>query len=219
MSENMRIKRPDSLSKFAEEDIRQGIIRGRYQLGDSLPKSRLSAEMGISKTPIREALAVLSFKGLVRIFPQRGAFVFTLSQEDVVQLCGFRMILESAAIDQALKQNADILTDELHQIVSAMSGALEAGKLERYLDLDADFHDAFFKHCGNSYLREGYQKVSDIVRTMRTHLSKTTERTAKSFSEHEAIALHLKEGKLTAARNVLKRQITRGERAYSDLAG
>lgn len=68
-------------------------------------------------------------------------------------------------------------------------------------------------------VRFTYQKVSDIVRTMRTHLSKRPERTAKSFEEHEAIKTHLKEGKVKAAKTVMKRQITRGERSYSDLIG
>lgn len=68
-------------------------------------------------------------------------------------------------------------------------------------------------------VRFTYQKVSDTVRTMRTHLSKRPERTAKSFEEHEAIKTHQKEGKVKAAKTVMKRQITRGERSYSDLIG
>ncbi len=58
-----------------------------------------------------------------------------------------------------------------------------------------------------------------MVQTMRTHLSRRSERTAKSFAEHEAILMHLREGKIKAAKTVLKRQITRGERSYSDLIG
>lgn len=219
MANTLQIKRPESLSKIAEDHIRQGIVRGTFRLGESLPEVKLSTAMGISKTPIREALAALNLQGLVQIIPQRGAFVFSLSEEDVIQLCRFRLILETAAMDQALDQNAAALLDELGDIVIKMSKAREADAFEQYLELDADFHDAFFKHCGNSYLRGGYQKVSDIVSTMRTHLSKRPERTAKSFYEHEAITTLLSEGKVKSAKNVLKRQITRGERSYSDLVG
>lgn len=213
------IKRPDSLSKTAEEHIRRGIITGAFQLGESLPEIKLSQALGISKTPIREALAALNLKGLVQIIPQRGAFVFRLSQEGVVQLCQYRLILETAALDQALDQSRDTLIGELADVLSGMSEAREADAFDTYLELDAAFHDAFFLHCDNMYLREGYQKVSDIVRTMRTHLSKRIERTAKSYAEHEAILEHLREGKVKAAKTVLKRQITRGERSYSDLIG
>ena len=93
MAGNFSIKRPDSLSKTAEEHIRKGIISGAFGLGESLQEAKLSSAMGISKTPIREALAALNLQGLVQIIPHRGAFVFTLSQQDVIQLCQYRLIL------------------------------------------------------------------------------------------------------------------------------
>ena len=98
----IQIERPDSLSKIAEDHVRQGIVRGTFQLGESLQESKLSSTLGMSKTPIREALAALNLQGLVQIIPQRGAFVFSLSEQDVVQLCRFRLILETSAIDLAL---------------------------------------------------------------------------------------------------------------------
>lgn len=214
----LQIKRPDSLSKIAEEHIRQSIVTGSFQLGESLQEAKLSKAMGVSKTPIREALAALNLQGLVRIIPQRGAFVFSLSRDDVLQLCQYRFILESNALEQAVEENHAVLLDALGDIVSKMSVAQQSGAFERYLELDAEFHDAFFQHSGNIYLRDGYQRVSDIVKTMRTHLSARPDRTEKSFQEHEAILLRLREGNIAAATDVLKRQINRGERSYSDLA-
>jgi len=219
MSDKFQLKRPDSLSKIAEDQIRNGIVNGTYRLGEKLQEVRLSDAMGISKTPIREALAALNLRGLVQIFPQRGAFVFSLSQDEVEQLCRYRMILEAAAMDAAMDENPTGLIKELTDIVAKMADAREANAFERYLALDADFHNAFFKYGGNDYLRSGYQKVSDIFSTMRTHLSRRPERTAKSFAEHEAIVAHLRAGKVSSARTVLRRQITRGERSYSDLGG
>lgn len=214
----LQIKRPDSLSKIAEEHIRQSIVTGSFQLGESLQEAKLSKAMGVSKTPIREALAALNLQGLVRIIPQRGAFVFSLSRDDVLQLCQYRFILESNALEQAVEENHAVLLDALGDIVSKMSVAQQSGAFERYLELDAEFHDAFFQHSGNIYLRDGYQRVSDIVKTMRTHLSARPDRTEKSFQEHEAILLRLRERNIAAATDVLKRQINRGERSYSDLA-
>lgn len=217
MTGTMHIKRPESLSKIAEEHIRRGIVTGTFRLGEPLQEAKLSAALGISKTPIREALSALNLQGLVQIIPQRGAFVFTLSQDAVIQLCRYRLLLESAAIDWALNENPTALLDDLAQLVSRMSDALRADAFDQYLELDAEFHDAFFRHCGNAYLRDGYQKVSDVVGTMRTHLSKKPERTAKSFKEHAEISDLLREGRAKAAKTVLKRQITRGERSYTDL--
>lgn len=217
MTGPMQIKRPNSLSKIAEDHIRESIVRGRFRMGESLLEVKLSDAMGISKTPIREALSALNLQGLVQIIPQRGAFVFSLSKQEIVQLCQFRLLLETAALDQSFAKSPVALVAELENIVIKMATARDTGAFERYLDLDSDFHDAFFNHCGNHYLCEGYNKVSDIVKTMRTYLSKTKDRITKSFEEHQAITALLKDGKLKAAKTVLKTQITRGDRASADL--
>ena len=217
MTGPMQIKRPNSLSKIAEDHIRESIVRGRFRMGESLLEVKLSDAMGISKTPIREALAALNLQGLVQIIPQRGAFVFSLSKQEIVQLCQFRLLLETAALDQSFAKSPVALVAELENIVIKMATARDTGAFERYLDLDSDFHDAFFNHCRNHYLCEGYNKVSDIVKTMRTYLSKTKHRITKSFEEHQAITELLKNGKLKAAKTVLKTQITRGDRASADL--
>jgi DNA-binding GntR family transcriptional regulator len=213
----IQIKRPNSLSKIAEDHIRESIVRGRFRMGESLLEVKLSDAMGISKTPIREALSALNLQGLVQIIPQRGAFVFSLSKQEIVELCQFRLLLETAALDQSFAKSPMALRTELENIVMKMATARDTGAFEHYLDLDSDFHDAFFNHCGNHYLCEGYNKVSDIVKTMRTYLSKTKDRITKSFEEHQAITGLLKDGKLKAAKTVLKTQITRGDRASADL--
>ena len=85
MTGPMQIKRPNSLSKIAEDHIRESIVRGRFRMGESLLEVKLSDAMGSSKTPIREALSALNLQGLVQIIPQRGAFVFSLSKQEIAQ--------------------------------------------------------------------------------------------------------------------------------------
>jgi DNA-binding GntR family transcriptional regulator len=154
----------------------------------------------------------------VHIFPQRGAFVFTLSENDVVQLCRYRTILESAALDLALELDREGFLAALEKVLDAMVEARAEDNFQLYLDLDADLHDVFFKFSGNDYLIDAYKKVGDIVGTVRTHLSKRPYRTDKSFNEHKSIIELLRDGDVDAAKVVLATQITRGERAYSDLA-
>ncbi len=215
----MQIKRPVSLGKMAEDRIRTGIVRGEFQLGESLQENRLSASFGISKTPIREALAALGRQGLVEFFPNRGAFVFTLDQEEARQLCRYRLMLENRALELSNTLDHDGLVDALETVCEEMSAALNGDAFDRYLDLDTEFHDAFFDFCGNKYLRAGYRQISDVVATMRTHLSKRPDRTDMSYREHRAVLEHVREGDLSAARSVLERHVTRGERSYIDLVG
>ena len=213
----MQIERPNSLSKIAEDHIRECIIRGRFRMGESILEVKLSDSLGISKTPIREALSALNLQGLVQIIPHRGAFVFSLSKQEIVELCQYRLLLETAALDQSFAKYSTTLVTELENILIKMTTARNVGAFQDYLDLDTDFHDAFFNHCGNFYLCEGYNKVSDIIKTMRTYLSKSKDRITKSFEEHQAITELLKDGKLKSAKTLLKKQITRADRAYPDL--
>lgn len=215
--QSMKIQRPEPLSNLAAERIRDLIIRGEFDLGASLSEAGLSKALGISKTPIREALAALRLQGLVDLIPQRGAFVFSLGPEEVTQLCSYRTILESHALDLALKLNPESLFSDLARICEDMAPALRDDDFDRYLKLDADFHEAFFVHCGNTFLHEGYGSVSDVIATLRTHLSRAPDRTRKSFDEHTGIYQLARDGKVAKAKTILKKQITRGERVYSEL--
>lgn len=215
----MQLERPKSLSALATEQIRRAIIQGEFALGASLSEAALSKSLTISTTPIREALAVLRLQGLVEFVPHKGAFVFCLSPGEVKQLCDYRYMLETNALDMAVALNLEPLIFDLTQICTGMVDALKANELTKYLQLDANFHEAFFYHCENDFLHDGYATVRDIVATMRTHLSKRPDRTAKSYAEHGSILDAVKSGRLIKAKSILKKQITRGERAYADLSG
>src|SRR5919204_2437086 len=84
-----RIERPKSLAETVLAHLRSSIVHGDLELGQPLSERQLADELGVSKTPVREALAQLRNEGLVLIYPQRGAFVFTLSAREVAELCEF----------------------------------------------------------------------------------------------------------------------------------
>lgn len=215
----MQIERPKSLSELAAEQIRDAIVRGVFDLGSPLSEAELSKRLGISKTPIREALSALRLQGLVTVVPQRGAFVFSLSKDEIRQLCRYRYLLESNALDISIKGSPQDLSDSLTDICGEMVFAHGARDFDRYLELDAAFHDVFFLHSGNSFLHDAYRNVGDLISTLRTHLSRGPLRTEKSLAEHQCILELIQSGKLVKAKAVLKKQITRGERAYIELSG
>jgi biotin operon repressor len=92
------IERPESLTESTVKRIRQAIVSGDLGLGLPLSERQLADMLGVSKTPVREALAQLRREGLVRIVPQRGASVFTLSQQEVIDICGLRQGLTHFAL-------------------------------------------------------------------------------------------------------------------------
>lgn len=211
-----RIKAPDSLCDIAATAIREAIITGRYGLGEAISENSLSELLGISKTPIREALSNLKHEGLVSIVPRKGTFVFTLSVDDVAQLGFYRFALESTALELAMEGYRKDLLAALKRICTAMTAARQQGKTRDYLELDGEFHDAIVSRSDNIYLKEGYRAIAGRVAALRTHLSQHPTHTDKSMKEHiEMIAL-LENGDLAGAKTILKKHVTRGERTYAD---
>jgi len=210
------IERPQSLCESATQNIRNAIIQGYYQLGQPLSEAMLVKTLGISKTPIREALSILKVEGLVSVIPQKGTFVFTLSAKRVAQLGQYRYSLESTAIDMAMTTNSEILVSKLFEICESMQLARQKEDITTYLQLDTDFHQAFFDHSGNTYLQDGYQFINGKIAALRTHLSTHPTHTEKSFKEHLEITNLLAKGNGKAAKTILNKHTTRGERSYSE---
>ena len=210
------IEKPQSLRDIAVESIRDAIINGTFELGEALSEAALVRILGISKTPIREALSILKQEGLVSIVPQKGTFVFTLSATEVAQLGQYRFTLESSAVELAMMQNPDALVSDLFDICERMEAKRKAGEMDEYLQLDTEYHATIFKHCGNYYFEDGYQLVSGKIAALRKHLSHHPTHTEKSFHEHFKMAELFREGKIEEAKSVLKRHVTRGERSYAD---
>jgi DNA-binding GntR family transcriptional regulator len=207
--------RPQSLSETVLNRLRDDIVHGELALGHLLSERVLAEKLGVSKTPVRESLARLEIEGLVRIVPQRGAFVFTLSSDEVTTLCEFRLTLEAAALRFAIERKPRALASDLAHVVERMKRARSRGNVRDYLDADTAFHEVFFAHCENSYLRDTYALHVGKIAALRTHLSGKPLHTEKSFAEHEEIARLLADGALQHALSVLDVHIERSKTTYA----
>ncbi len=211
----MSFKRPKSLKELALEHLREKIINGQLEMGERLSERKISDELGVSKSPIREALARLQDEGLVVIEPQKGAHVFTLSETEVAQICDFRLAIEYAAFELALERNAKALTQDMARIVEKMIEAKEQGDNQTYLSLDADFHQLIFQYSANPYLHASYNQYVGKVSALRTHLSQYEHHTDLSLKEHEDILDAAYKNDLKIIRALLREHIGRSEETYS----
>lgn len=209
------INRPQSLTESVLERLREAIVSGEFALGSLLSERALALQLGVSKTPVREALAQLRQEGLVRIYPQRGAFVFSLSAGEVVEMCEFRQTLEAAALRLAMERHPDALVSDLDEVVRRMETARTRGINRDYLNADTAFHQVFFAHCGNGFLAETYALHVGKIAALRTHLSVKPLHMDKSFAEHRDIVERLKRGKVKEALGVLDVHIDRTKTTYS----
>lgn len=211
-----QIQRPDSLGKMATDRLRQAIMSGDFDLGEPISETSLATVLGISKTPVREALSVLKIEGLVTSIPQKGTFVFTLSSKDVADICELRYALESTALRLAFERNRQAIIERLHKVFERMVRARKRGDTREYLLLDTEYHVQILEHCGNQYLADTYDVILGKVAALRTHLAYHPTHTEKSFAEHKTIADAIGEGNLSNALMILEKHITRARRTYAD---
>ena len=134
--------RPPSLAEQAADQIRHRIVKGDFRLGEALSETALAAELGISKTPVREAFLLLKTEGLVDILPQRGTFVFRIGAGEADKLSEFREVLEISALQLAMAKDAAGLGQALGAIAADMSAALDVDDAAAYLELDGSSTNA-----------------------------------------------------------------------------
>jgi DNA-binding GntR family transcriptional regulator len=210
-----QLERPQSLTALAVERLREAIVSGDLGLGKQLSEAELARRLGISKTPVREALQQLRAEGLVRVVPQTGTFVFTMSALEVRQLCELRLTLERAALGFALERDRAGLAGALGDVVAGMREALRAGDVRRYLGLDTAYHAAFFAHCGNPMLRDAYDRLAGRIAALRTHLAQKPSHTERSMDEHVRMLEAARAGDAPALFALLDRHVERTRETYA----
>jgi DNA-binding GntR family transcriptional regulator len=187
----LAVARGPSLTEQAAAYIRARIVHGNLQCGEPLSELALAQELGVSKTPVREALLELKRQGLVEIHPQRGTFVFEMSPDQVVQLAEVRSILELAALRLAMDRNRDALGRRWSEIVAAMGVAMGNGDTEDYRILDGAFHQAIFDVTGNQFLCETFTVVAFRIQALRNRLSLDPDLNITSYDEHKRLTKYV----------------------------
>jgi len=182
------VDHPKSLMETTAENIREAIVSGELPLGSKLSEQRLADALGVSRSPVRDALASLQSEGLVTISPKRGTFVFTPDLQIVDELCEQRVILETAALRLGIERNHENLVNQLEKISAAMDRTLERNNLDGYISGDHQFHQAIIEGAENRTLTKSYTNTISPLKALRTHLfTIMSEDTDRSSAEHVTI--------------------------------
>ena len=213
--DTLSIERPPSLAATVAERVRQAIVDLELPLGSEISEVRLARRLGVSRTPVREALYLLQLQGMVTIVPQRGSYVFFPTEHDLVDLCEYRIVIEQRAIRSCIERRREPTLSVLHESLSAMGTALRAGDAIAYSRADTMLHEAFIKNCGNRYLEDGYSLVSGPIATLRAHLTvPLAGEQQRSFAEHQAIVDLFADGKPAIIDKLLRRHILQTRASY-----
>lgn len=213
----MKLVRPKSLTDMVADEVRARIIDGRIALGAGLSENSLAAELGISKTPVREALLQLKQEGLVQVQPQRGTYVFRLEGEQVIMISELREVLELAAAKAAITRNHDALSERMGKVYAQMRDAYEADDRIAYRKLDGDYHEAIIDLCGNDYIRNAYRQISFCIAALRSRLSTEAQLNKLSIADHREMLRLIKARDVPALTKLLRAHIHQTKQSYLDV--
>jgi DNA-binding GntR family transcriptional regulator len=138
-----------------------------------------------------------------------------VSTTQVIEICEFRQTLETAALRIAIERRPKELAHELDAIIGDMETARARDDTKAYLHADTRFHQAFFRHCGNSYLIDTYELHIGKIAALRTHLAAKPRHTELSYREHCQLRDLIAAGQLANVLDVLDVHIDRTKSTYS----
>ncbi|MCG8546195.1 MAG: GntR family transcriptional regulator [Alphaproteobacteria bacterium] len=163
------------------------ILDGTLQPGERIDEVSLCAELGISRTPLREAIKVLAFEGLVQLMPNQGSMVTELTAEDVEAMFEMMEALEFQVGHLIASRATDAQIDELRSLHEQMIEFHRNGRRSEYFDTNQQIHLLLAKFTGNRFLAADYEKYLAKIRRARYLANLTQSRWDESAREHDEI--------------------------------
>ena len=200
-------KENKSLTSLIFEKIREDILNGRYVSGDKLVEIKLADELGVSRTPVREALKQLELDGLVDNIPNRGVVVKGISKEDIDDILTIRLCIEGLVGQWAAERILDHEIKQLEEIFDLMEFYSFKGDVDRIFELNTKFHETLYQSTKSRYLEGVLNDFQLFIKTARNNSLKSEGRLKHALDEHKEIVEALKEQDVDRTRSALVNHI------------
>ncbi len=174
--------------------IREDILKGRYKHNEPLKETQISRELGVSRTPVREAIRQLELEGLVTIIPNKGAVVAGIDAKDIQDIYEIRSLIEGLSAKWATGNINEEQLELLEEIVYLSEFHYKKGHIDQLYELDTKFHEVLYQASKSKILRHVLSDFHHYVQRIRRASISSDERAKKSVEEHKAIVEAIKLG-------------------------
>ncbi|SBV96727.1 putative Transcriptional regulator, GntR family protein [uncultured delta proteobacterium] len=202
------IVQTSSLKQQIADEIKRRIIYGDLEFGQKISENSFAQELGTKRTPVREAFILLQGEELVNILPQKGTYVFTITEEELSQIIEHRFILESASL-QALQKKAtrQQFIDEIAEILRCHRAALEENDMQKCEKYDSIFHERIIDYSDNKFIISSYKIISDRAKAIRFRTIGTQDRFRNVLNNHEEIYRLFLDNNMRQCKSTLQRHL------------
>lgn len=203
---SLAVKQPPAADRVYSH-VKQGVLDRRYEGGTLLTEGELAEAVGVSRTPVREALLRLEAEGLIKLYPKKGAMVLPVSVQEIADVVETRMLVEEHAVRKAVPPSPALVA-RLEELLTRQKAEAAAGDLAAAAVTDRCFHAEIVRDGGNAILSRLYDQLRDRqlrmgVAIMHAH----PDRIAKSLTEHEEILDALRAGDAERAVRLVHRHV------------
>jgi DNA-binding GntR family transcriptional regulator len=208
----------NSLHQEVAATLREQIFAGLYAPGSFLDELVLCERLQISRTPLREALKVLTAEGLLRHEPRRGCFISEVTEKDLDDIFPVIALLEGRCAFEAARNASDADLAALTTLHERLNSHAAAGRINDYYDTNFAIHEAIIALADNRWLAMAIADLRKILKLARSQQLHAPGRLAQSLSEHMAVFAALKARDSEGADAAMRTHLTRQREALRELA-
>lgn len=200
-----------SLGRSVYEKLKSAIVQGEFQPGSRVVESRLAHVLGISRTPVREAIHKLEREGLLQQDPKGGFFVKGLTRSDIEETFGIRSVLESYAARLTAIRHQEGELYPLEEKIAAYQACLDQGNLEALPAINTAFHDVLYGLSRSPKLAKMINDLRDQIYRFRLVILKIEAMARLSNQDHRLILQAIKERDAEGVEQLTRDHILRGQ--------
>lgn len=197
--------------------LREAILKGELVPGERLMENTLAEKMGVSRTPIREAIRKLELEGLVMMVPRKGAEVAKITEKDIRDLLEVRATLEALAVRLACEKMTDETIERLIVLKDEFARAAKKKDVNLIIKKDVEFHDAIFAATGNDKLIQIVSNLREQIYRFRVKYIQEMPDYQVLIDEHEEIVESIKSRDTKFAEKTAINHIANQEKAVIDM--
>lgn len=197
-------------------EIRKKILFGDFKPGDKIVEMELAEQLGVSRTPVREALHKLELEKLVSIIPRKHCLVIGLTDENIKEIHMIRSVLEPLAASKAVENITDKQLEHLEDLLKSYSHYLEENHTEKLIEINDEFHNTITSASNLTRIIDFLDNLHDYVERFRITFMSDKALAKRSLHEHEEILLALKKRDSTLVYQVVENHL-KGIFEYEDI--
>ncbi|HET9719545.1 MAG TPA: GntR family transcriptional regulator [Solirubrobacteraceae bacterium] len=193
-----------SATERAYDFTKSRILDGRFDGGALISEGEVAGQVGLSRTPVREAFLRLETEGLLRLYPKRGALVVPVSADEIEHVMETRLLVERNAIERVVRLGAP-LADDLNESLARQTGLISEGLDQEFAEADREFHRLFVTAAGNPILLALHDSLRDRQSRMNlAAMGRDQHRAEQILVEHERLASAVIAGDVRRAQAILE---------------